>query len=239
VLSLLTAVALFLVGTSPVAVIGYTVVSLAGYVALYEVYRAARARVRSRSENPLQATLALFTRNRRRYGGYIVHLGITIIGIGVIGSTVYQHRTEQNVAVGDVIQVNDTYQLRYDNFTSAVAEDGRLMDIADVTVIRDGREIANLRPRIDQFPDMPMTIAGAHSTLENDFYVLLVGGQETNFQRATFRIYVNPLVNLIWWGGLVLILGTFISAWPNETMPVRAESRRPEKVKRNPLGAPA
>ena len=72
----------------------------------------------------------------------------------------------------------------------------------------------------------PMTLAGQYSTLESDFYVLLNDWQG---DRVTFKIYLNPLINLVWWGGLVLILGTVIAAWPaveREPAPQRVEAPR-------------
>jgi cytochrome c-type biogenesis protein CcmF len=206
------------------ALVGYGIVSLAGFVALYEIYRGAAARHSGLNENWLRALTALFGRNRRRYGGYIVHLGITIIGIGVIGSTLFQQETQQTLAKGESLAIGD-YQMRYDDFTPAIADDGRTMQIADVTVMRGGQEIAHLRPRIDVYPTNPMTIAGSYSTLENDFYVLLIGWEELSQTTATFKVYINPLVNLVWWGGLILILGTFIAAWPAETLPMRVREQ--------------
>jgi cytochrome c-type biogenesis protein CcmF len=225
-------VVLFALGgmSSPGALFAYGLISLAGFVALYEIYRGAAARHRGLGESWLRAITALFGRNRRRYGGYIIHLGVTIIGIGVIGSTLFQSETQQTIARGDTLSIND-YQLRYDDFTEAIATDGRTMQIADVTVLRNGQEIAQLRPRIDVYPQQPTTIAGAYSTLENDFYVLLVGWEEVGYERATFKVFINPLINLVWWGGLILILGTFIAAWPVEAaVRVRSESRRDERV---------
>jgi cytochrome c-type biogenesis protein CcmF len=225
----------FIIGgvTQPGALFAYGLVSLAGFVAIYEIFRGAAARHRSLGENWLRATIALFSRNRRRYGGYIVHLGITVIGIGVIGSTLFQQETQQTIGLGQTLALG-SYELRYDNFTDAIAEDGRRMQIADVTVLRRGQEIANLRPRIDVYPDQPMTIAGAHSTLENDFYVLLVGWEEVNHTTATFKVYINPLINLVWWGSLILILGTFVAAWPSDPLPVRVRetSRNPRRTRR-------
>ncbi len=207
---------------TPVALVGYGIVSLAGFVALYEIYRGAAARRRSLGESWPRAVTALFGRNRRRYGGYVVHLGITVIGIGVIGSTLFQQETQRTIALGETLSIAD-YQLRYDGFTEAVADDGRLMQITDVTVIRNGQEITQLRPRIDRYPQQPMTIAGAHSTVENDFYVLLVDWEPVNHTTATFKVYINPLVNLVWWGGLILIVGTVIAAWPSEPLAIRVE----------------
>ena len=128
--------------------------------------------------------------------------------------------TQQTIGLGQTMSLNG-YELRYDNFTDAIANDGRRMQIADVTVFKNGQEVAKLRPRIDVYPNQPMTIASSYSTLENDFYVLLVGWEEVNYDTATFKVYINPLINLVWWGGIILILGTFISAWPTETVTAR------------------
>ncbi len=206
--------------TDPGALFGYGIVSLAGFVALYETYRGATARRKSLGESWPRAVVALFARNRRRYGGYVVHLGITIIGIGVIGSTLFQQQTQRTLTVGETLDFGG-YSLRYDGFTDAIAEDGRRMQIADVTVSRGGQELARLRPRQDIYPTMPMTIAGSYSTLEADYYVLLVGWEETSAQSATFKVYINPLINLVWWGGVILILGTLIGTWPTETVPAQ------------------
>ena len=210
-LTALAILALAALGTDMlVAALGYGVVIFAGFVALFEIARGAAARHRNLGENPLRAVLSLFGRNQRRYGGYIVHLGVTVIGIGVIGSTVFQTEVQHTLDRGETLQVQD-YAVRYDDFLRAQAVDGRVMHIATLSVLRHGEPVARIRPRIDQFPQLPMSIAGAHSTLENDFYALLIRGDR---ERATFRVYINPLVNLVWWGGLLLILGTAIAAYP-------------------------
>ncbi len=218
VMTLVTLIILFATGTTAIiALIGYGAVFLSGYVAIYEIYRGVKARRNNLKESWFTATRALLGRNQRRYGGYVVHLGVAIIGIGVIGSTLFQVETQQTVPVGGEISVED-YTLVYDGLTTAQASDGRWMDIANVTLLRNGNELAKLRPRIDLFPQQPMTIAGAYSTVENDFYVLLAGNDD---QFATFKIYINPLVNLVWWGGLILILGTVIAVYPKTTQPAR------------------
>jgi cytochrome c-type biogenesis protein CcmF len=213
------------------AALGYGVVSFAGFVALYEIYRGASARRKSVGEDWLRAALALFGRNRRRYGGYVIHIGITVIGIGAIASTLFQQQTQRTLALGQSLDFSG-YTLTYGNFTEAIAEDGRRMDIADVTVSRGGQALANLRPRLDQYynadgtPGQTMTIAGQHSTLENDFYVLLVGWEPVSNNSATFKIYINPLINLVWGGGIILILGTLVAAWPNEMAPIYATEHK-------------
>lgn len=206
------------------ALVGYAFVTLAGWVAIYETYRGFMARQRIHQENPLQTIAALLQRNPRRYGGYLIHLGVTIIGIGVIGSTMFQTETQQTLAVGESLFI-DNYEMRYNELeTGLISSDGRIIDRANVTLLRNGREIAVIRPRRDFFPETDMntmTIAGAHSTLENDFYVLLVGWEEISSQQATFKVYINPLINLVWWGGIILIIGTLAASWPHAVLPVR------------------
>ncbi|MBW4436507.1 MAG: cytochrome c biogenesis protein CcsA [Pleurocapsa minor GSE-CHR-MK-17-07R] len=211
----------------PGALFGYGVVLLAAFVAGYEIVRGARARARAAGEHPLLAAVSIFTRNRRRYGGFIIHLGITVIGIGVIGSTLFQQETQRTLAIGESLQFSG-YELRLDSMEyGQIADDGRQMDIANLTLKRDDEVLTTLRPRHDVFPaaadqqPMVMNIPSAYGTLENDYYVLLVGVQPSG--AVTFKVYVNPLINLVWWGGLVLIAGTLIASWPTGQ---KAEARQ-------------
>lgn len=232
-LTLLSLIALIVTGTTmPGALLGYGLVLFAGWVALVETARGARARQRALRESLPQAALRIFTRNRRRYGGFIVHLGITVIGIGVIGSTLFQQDTQRTIARGESIELGG-YTLTFDRLDMGqIAEDGRVMDIATLSLYRDGARLAEIRPRHDYFPQpegqpaMQMIIAGAHSTLENDFYVLLAGSAaDGSGSSATFRVYINPLVNLVWWGGLILIVGTVISIGGVERAPAAQRER--------------
>ncbi len=225
-LTALTLVFFYLSGvTSAVGLVAYGIVTVAGWVAIYETYRGVRARRMIHRENPFQSILALYRRNPRRYGGYLIHLGITIIGLGVIGSTMFQQETQQTLSAGQSLEIGG-YTLRYDQLDSGqIADDGRMMDIAEVTVFRDGQELAHLRPRRDFFSTAngteTMTIAGSYSTLENDFYVILVGWEPINQNAATFKVYINPLINLIWWGGIILIIGTVVTVWHRDILPER------------------
>ena len=215
--------------TDPGALFGYGIVLLAGWVAIFETVRGVRARQRAHRESIPYSLYALATRNPRRYGGYLIHLGITVIGIGVIGSTLFQVETQRTLAVGETVSVGG-YELRYDQLLPGqIADDGRRMDIAELTLSRNGVELAHLRPRQDFFPEArdmnSMTIAGSYSTLENDFYVLLVNWETLSSNAATFKIYINPLINLVWWGGIILMFGTLLSGYPRETMPARVREK--------------
>lgn len=206
----------------------YAIIALSGWVAIYETYRGFMARQRVHNRSPLASIQSLLSRNPRRYGGYMVHLGITVIGIGIIGSSLYQAETQQTLSAGESIYIQD-YELHYERLeTGLITDDGRLIDRAIMTLYRNDKKIAELSPRRDLFQegDMnTMTIAAAHSTWENDFYVLLVGWEEISSQQATFKVYINPLVNLIWWGSFILIFGTIAASWPHAVLPARTRQR--------------
>ncbi len=216
ILALAVVGALFLTGMRNVgALLAFFLIGFAGFVTLYEIWRGVKAR--AQREAWWVAAIRLFGRNRRRYGGYTIHLGIVVIGIGVIGSTLFQQETQRTLAQGESLTLGG-YTMIYDGLTRAQAADGRIMTIAEVEVYDGSRLVATLRPRQDFFPEAvgmnSMTIAGNYSTLQDDFYVLLVAWEEISQAGATFKVYLNPLVNLIWGGGLILMLGTLVATWP-------------------------
>src|SRR5207245_1276148 len=133
-----------------------------------------------------------------------------------------QQQTQETISPGDKITLGNTTMV-YNNAFQADADDGRAMVISNVSVFRNGQHVADIRPRKDFFGQnaSPMSIAGQYSTLESDFYILL-----TNWEgnRVTFKIFLNPLINLVWWGGLVLMLGTLITAWLSSEVRVQAEA---------------
>ena len=208
----------FLGATTPASLLGYGFIFLAGFVTLYVVYKDARSRQLARKETFNRSLWKTFVRGRRRYGGFIVHLGIVVIGLGVIGSTLFQYETQRTLQIGETLDVQG-YQMTFERLDSGqIAEDGRVMDIATVALNKGDQPLESLRPRRDLFQQsdgsfMPMTIASARSTLAHDFYVLLVGWEEVSPDRATFKVYINPLINLVWWGGMILMFGTVISVW--------------------------
>ena len=101
---------------------------------------------------------------------------------------------------------------------------------AVVDVYRNGIYLGELHPRKDYYADAQqnMTIPGNRSTMRDDLYILLVDWQPISSTSATFKIYVNPLVNWLWIGSLLFLVGIVIAAWPDrepERVAVRAEKR--------------
>jgi cytochrome c-type biogenesis protein CcmF len=213
----------------PAAIFGFFLTALVVFVTLYEFWRAAYARHRLHGENLLAALWHLFGRNRRRYGGYVIHLGVVLMALGVIGIEIFQTQTQGTVQEGGNITL-DGYTMKFDALYNFDTPDGRNVSRATVSVYKDGKYVGELHPRRDYYYEsqQQMTIPGVRSTWEDDFYVLLVDWQPVSTTGATFRIYHNPLVNWLWFGGFVFILGTLVAAWPDrdpEPVPVRSRQR--------------
>jgi cytochrome c-type biogenesis protein CcmF len=235
-LSLVVPVALLVQGTRVVgAVLGYWLIALVGLVTLYEFWRGALARRKRHRENLLVALWRLAGRNRRRYGGYVIHLGVIVMAMGVIGIEMFQTESQATLARGEQMTVGP-YVMTYDSLTEFQMPDDRLVDRAVVSIYRDGRYVGDLYPRRDYYfkAQQPMTIPGVRSTLEDDFYVILVGWEPIAEGGATFKVYRNPLVNFVWLGGLIFILGTAVAAWPHpEPVEVRRWTPKPRSVGAN------
>ena len=164
-------------------------------------------------ESPPQALGRLIGKNPRRYGGYIVHIGVVLIFFGVAGAlfTIEKQITvsaEQSFEVG-------RYTLLYTGITER--EDAHIAaQIATVNILVDGQQIDTMHPekRFYKKQNQPTTEVDIRPTL---------GGGPLSGSRsydepsglATFQVFINPLVSWIWIGGLILILGTCVIMAPN------------------------
>ena len=212
------------------AIIGFFLVALVILVTIYEYWRGARARQRSQNENIFTAFWNLTRRNRRRYGGYIIHLSMMLMAIGILGIELFQSETQGTVSTGESIDIAG-YTVQYKEVASwDDIPKGVNYTRAVVDVYRNGIYLGELHPRKDYYADAQqnMTIPGNRSTMRDDLYVLLVDWQPISSTSATFKIYVNPLVNWLWLGSLLFLVGIVIAAWPDrepERVTVRAEKR--------------
>jgi cytochrome c-type biogenesis protein CcmF len=177
-----------------------------------EYARAIRVRMRKNGESPLAAFAMLLRRNQQRYGGYIVHLGVVLVLVGAAGSVFNEERLE-NVSPGGEVAIQD-YRLRYLT-AEAIPAQHYGGATARLALYQGGEPLGVMVPqrRVYWLEQQPASIPSVHSTLREDLYVILTAVESDG--SATVKIYRNPLVNWIWIGGVVFVLGTLAVMWPH------------------------
>jgi cytochrome c-type biogenesis protein CcmF len=173
--------------------------------------RATRARLRV-GESLLPAMGGLLLRHNRRYGGFVVHLGILIIALGVMGSHAWSVQTETTLHRGESAELAG-YRFRFDGLT-AVEESNHFKVIGAFTV-SNGRVLGVLRPAKKFYPQeqAPIAYVDYRLGLREDLYLVL-GDFARDGSQATIKLQVNRLVSWIWIGGLVLTLGALLAILP-------------------------
>jgi cytochrome c-type biogenesis protein CcmF len=214
---------------NPYALLGIFLVALVISVTLYEYWRGVMARRKIHGEHFSLALFRLTRRDRRRYGGYIIHISMAMLAIGIIGIEMFQTETQGTLSQGETLSLNE-YTITYDMLKVFDTED-RSQNVAraEISVEKDGQYVGSLYPRRDFFYDsqQPMTIPGVRSTIEDDFYILLVDWEEISTNSATFKVYHNPLVKWMWMGSWVFVFGTLVAAWPDkDPEPVLRQARK-------------
>ncbi len=226
-----------LVGVMRVAPLFCT--TLAGFVVAtvaQEFWRGTAARMRVTKESAPIALVTMFSRARRRYGGYVVHLGIVFMYLGFLGSA-YDIEREDTLGSGETMDVAG-FTLRFDHAHTEVDPSADML-FADLTVERGGATVAHVSPAkfvYRSHPEMPTTEVAIRSTPSSDLYAIL-STVDPETGRATFRVIHRPLVWWIWFGGLIVLLGAFLAAAPG----VRdlLGEREPRPVSRPGLAAAA
>ncbi|MDH3627592.1 MAG: heme lyase CcmF/NrfE family subunit [Acidobacteriota bacterium] len=243
-----------------------------------EYLRGLRVRRKRYDETPWTALRAMIMANQRRYGGYIVHVGMVLVFIGIAASSAHQQEIRRELEIGEALAIED-YLMRYDSLHLEVVDD-HIGAVAEVTLFdrNDGtligslhssqrfhpnmqipelREafltvralgeagsdryqegvhalyslIAELEQRVRREVKTPSTEVGIYRTLSplagtriaEDFYVIPLW-VDPGSGRASFRVFVNPLVNFLWLGGLVFILGAIVTVLPDAREKKRLEA---------------
>ena len=204
------------------ALIGFGLSALVTTGILVEWWRGARARRSSQGEIYPVAFLHLIWSNRPRYGGYIVHLAVVMVALGVVGASFFNTQKDLILAPGDTAAIED-YEIRYLG-TEEVFKGNRTEFTSTVELYRDGELLDVLHPQRAFYPsfNMASTRAAIRSTPVDDFY--LVPSENLANGSVGFRILVNPLMWWMWIAGPVLLVGTLVSLWPS---PVQAPARAP------------
>ena len=199
-----------------------------------EFARGTSARHRQYNESLPLALVNLLSRNRRRYGGYIVHVAMVLL-FGAFAGMAFKKETQATLRPGETATLTgpDGHVYAFTHLgISQYNALNRQVTAALVDIRRDGKPIGRLRTEKRQHVDAigrptfePSTEVGIMSGLRVDLYVVLAG-LVNGTEQAVFRFTINPLVWWVWFGGFVLVLGGLIVLWPGGA-PVAVKSRGP------------
>jgi len=221
ILSVLSSVIFILFGLR-----GYVVISLMLSVFVIvsifmEFKRGVASRVRQFNENVLSAFLTIIKKNRSRYGGYFVHIGIVVMFIGFTGQA-FNLKKEFGLSVGEQNHLGDVnlklvklWSEERPNHFSWIAE--LLVSSSDGNIITALRPEKRIYFHLDPNPDrrQPHSELDIYSTFNRDIYSVF-SSVDTENNIAFFQIMINPLVRLVWYGAYILVFGTIIALWPSD-----------------------
>jgi len=204
-------------GSSIPGLIGYTFSAFVLASIALEFARGTRARRALSGGSWPGAFAALVARNRRRYGGYVVHAAIVLLAIGVVGSSAYDSVAEPTTPIerGQSLAVGD-YRLTYRALEEREAANAtEIRAIFDVE--RGGEQLGTIAAGKNAYTAERQVSneVGIRSDLVTGEDLFVIAGQINPDGSVRVRVFVKPLVNLIWLAGLVFVLGALITLWPD------------------------
>jgi len=211
--AVLTIVVLIVIGRrEPIALVGFGSVAFVAGNILMEFGRGTLARMRSAGENPVTALLRVVGRDRRRYGGLIVHLGVLLIVLGVVGSGVYKQEYQTVMKPGETLDIAG-YTVQYVQYVDQELPDKQRF----ATILRVSRPNGAARELVPEKNfhwnvEQWVSEVAVWSRPAEDFYIILAGLSSDG--TATFQFLQEPLMLWMWIGGGVMVLGTLLAWWP-------------------------
>jgi cytochrome c-type biogenesis protein CcmF len=202
-------------GSSPPGLIAYTFSAFVLATIVLEFARGTAARRALAGESVPRALASLVARNRRRYGGYIVHAAIVMLAIGIAGSSAYNTSRSARLAQGQSLKIRD-YTLVYRGVHSTRAKNS-VDTRATIDVYRGGSRIAVMHPGKNTYPveQQVSNEVAIRSDWLTGSDLFLITEQVNPNGTIDFKAIVNPLVNLIWLAGVVFLFGSLVALWPD------------------------
>jgi cytochrome c-type biogenesis protein CcmF len=194
--------------------LGFTLLSFVVFSMLYDTGLALRARRRIAGEGVLGGLITLIRRNQRRYGGFVVHLGVVLIILGIAGSMTYSLEREATLGLNQSLSVGD-YRVLFEGLRGTQQPTHFRVE-GSFRVYRREQDQGLLQPALKFFPAQQSPIGRAvhQSSLSEDIYLILSGFSEIDRNQATLKVLVRPLVVWMWIGGFIITLGTLICILP-------------------------
>jgi cytochrome c-type biogenesis protein CcmF len=202
-------------GSSIPGLIAYTFSAFVLASIVLEFVRGTRARRALSGGSWPRAFSSLVARNRRRYGGYVVHASVVLLAIGIAGAEAYDSVAEGRLARGQSLAVAD-YRLTYRELQERPGPNATLVR-AVVDVERDGKALGTVEPGKNAYTverQVSNEVGIRHDLLTaEDLFV--IAEQVNPDGSVQLRVFVKPLVNLLWLAGVLFLLGSVIALWPD------------------------
>ena len=202
-------------GSSTPGMIAYTFAAFVLASIVLEFWRGTRARRALSNAGWLRALGELVSRNRRRYGGYVVHAAVVLLAVGIAGSSAYGKETEGKLTAGQSLSAGG-YTVTYRSLTREPK--GNHVELrALVDVYRGGKKIGVMQPGKNEY--LAEQQVSNEMAIRTDFLraedLNLILDQPNDDGSIFLKMVVKPLVNLIWLAGLIFVLGSVITLWPD------------------------
>ncbi|MGB2954321.1 MAG: cytochrome c-type biogenesis CcmF C-terminal domain-containing protein [Gaiellaceae bacterium] len=220
-------------GSSPAGLLAYSFSAFVLAAIAVEFVRGTRARRAISGESPLSAFASLVARNRRRYGGYVVHAAIVLLAIGVVGSSAYGATKVRHLQRGDTMKIR-AYSLTYlGSVTRHQPNHDELR--ARLAVSRDGRQLGIYEAgKNNYFAEQQVS---NEVSIRSDWLraedLFIIGDQFERDGSVYLKVLVKPLVDLIWLAGFVFLLGSLITLWPD----AREQQRLAARLRLEPVAS--
>ena len=218
---LIVAILLLIIGLRGAVVISFSLGAFVTATITTEFTRGIQARRKKFNESIITALIKMVSKNRSRYGGYVVHLGIVFMFVGFTGHAFDQEK-EFSLKVGESNHVAG-YNFKLIQM-SETERPNHYAWISDLRVTNDeGKFVTNLHPEkriyFHRNPDpnrrQPHSELDIYTTMNRDIYSIFSGVDSEN-SVAFIKIMVNPLVQWVWLGGYILVFGTIVALWPRK-----------------------
>ena len=207
----------------PVALVCFAIAGFVFVCIAQEFYRGARARQASTKLDLFTSLVGLVSRNKRRYGGYLIHIGIVFMFIGFAGQA-YQKENDVTLDKGQTTELG-RYKVRYDSFRSWTDPQKEVVEV-HLTIFESGREVGVLEPAKWAYrgheEEPPRTMVTIRESPREDLYIIL-NGIDGDSGLASIKVIVNPLVNWVWFGFMILIIGTAVAFMPERAYELAAK----------------
>ncbi len=207
------ATALLVGARNPYTILIFAFVGYSAFANIREYWIGMSARHAAHGENWGLALTRLVSGNRRRYGGYVAHLGVLLVALGIATSQTFRTEREATLKPGETITVSG-HTARLKEIWGR-QEPQRAVIGATMEVIENGKVVATADPRMNYYPTQstPVPTPQVISSIRGDLYFNLIAFDQ-NGAHATVKLIVQPLVPWIWFGGGVVVLGALIGVLP-------------------------